>query len=123
MTAIVLAVRTGYWRRPLALLRKALAAVRERRAEFARCAVLAEAYRHTPVECRVRGAYPSHRAPRVRRQRAARAPRGARHTVAPGRRHVELPSGWRRAVHAGRAVASHRAAWARSSVAEILAGV
>jgi len=119
MTTIALAVRAGYWRRPLALLRKAMAAVRERFAEGRRCAVLAAAYRERPTLERVRGVhYSSHRAPRVRRQRTARAPKGARHTPAPGRWRVELPADWRT-----RFESSHRWAWARPSVAEILAGV
>lgn len=85
MTTIALAVRAGYWRRPLALIRKVLAVVRERRAEFARCATLAAAYRALPaVERPVRSVHTSHRAPKVRRQRTARAPRGPRHTVRPG---------------------------------------
>lgn len=117
-------VRVAPLRRVLAFARGLVAAVRERRAEFARCTALATEYRATPVETRVRGVYPSHRAPRVRRaQRASRAPREARHTPAPGRWRVELPPDWRAAVRAGRAVAAHRMAWARPSVASILAGV
>jgi hypothetical protein len=88
MSTIMLAVRAGYWHRPLALVRKALSVLRERFAEGRRCAALAAAYRALPAAERcVRGVHTSHRAaraPRVRRQATARAPRGPRHTVRPG---------------------------------------
>jgi len=122
--AAPVAKRVPWWRRPLALLRKVLDTVRERFAEGRRLTALAVEYRERPTLERARGVhYSSHRAPRVRRRPSARAPKAARHTPAPGRRHVTLPPNWRQAVHAGRAVASHRWAWARPSVAEILAGV
>jgi len=113
------AKRVPWWRRPLALLRKVLDTVRERFAEGRRLTALAVEYRERPTLERARGVhYSSHRAPRVRRQRTARAPKGARHTPAPGRWRVELPADWRT-----RFESSHRWAWARPSVAEILAGV
>jgi len=85
MTTIALVIRTGYWRRPLALLRKVLSTVRERFAEGRRLTALAVEYRERPTLERARGVhYSSHRAPRVRRQRTARAPKGPRHTVRPG---------------------------------------
>ena len=55
-----------FWRRAWHAVRTALAAIKERRAEFARCAALAEEYRQTThvTAGRIRGTYPSHRAPR-----------------------------------------------------------
>jgi hypothetical protein len=89
MTTIAWAVRAATRRSPWALVRHVVAALRERRAEFARCALLAEMYRARPaVERHVHHVHTSHRAvrvARVRRQRAARAPRGPRHTPGPGR--------------------------------------
>lgn len=123
MTTIVLAVRAGYWRRPVALLRKALAVLRERRAEYVRCATLAAAYRALPAADRLTaGVHTSHRSPRkrvARRTATPRAPRGPRHTPGPGRVRVVLPDGWRT-----RLEMSHR--WSGGSllsVAELLAGV
>jgi len=86
MSTIAWAARAATRRTPWALARHVVAVLRERFAEGRRLAVLAEAYRALPAEhrVRVRGVHSSHRAPKVRRQRTARAPRGPRHTVRPG---------------------------------------
>jgi len=88
MTTIALAARAAFWRRPLALVRKAVAALRARRAavrerESASRMHVERAVAHRAA-CGVSYVRGAHRAPKVRRQAAARAPRGPRHTVRPG---------------------------------------
>lgn len=115
-------------RRPVrSTIGRLVRAVRDRFREGRRLSQLAAATRALPALVRPRGSYPTHRAPGMTRRvarrvrtavrRTARASRPARHTVAAlgqlAWRPVVPPDWYRR----------ERPSWARSSVAEILAGV